>query len=527
MTNGRCSASPLRGIVRRVAVTERDVPQESGTDSGARAALPPLAWRPVSVVTGLIAVLLLATNGGYGYHRDELYFLMLRPDWGYRDQPPLTPLLAQGADALFGGSLWGLRVPATLCVLVAVLLATLLARELGGGALAQTLTAVGLGTGAATLIFGHVLLTATVDLVVWLAVILCVSRALLRDQPRWWLAAGAVVGLGFYNKLLIVLLLVALGVGLLAVGPRRVLTGRWLWGGVALALVIGAPNLVYQFTHGLPQAGMAGAIADDKGGDSRILFVPFQLILVGPPLVAVWVAGLVGLLRRERWRPVRAIGVSYLAMCVLVLVVGGQPYYPYGLLAALLAAGCVVTADWIGRRQRQVRLTLVGAAIGVNAVVSALIALPLVPVDALGDTPIPGINQTARDSVGWPTYVDQVVWVYESLPPADRPHAAVVTGNYGEAGALRRFGAGRLPGIYSGQNELGYYAPPPDSATVVVAVGLGEPGELGQAFKSCTLAGRLDNGLGVDNEEQGLPIVVCSDQRQPWRELWPRMRHFS
>jgi hypothetical protein len=377
------------------------------------------------------------------------------------------------------------------------------------------------------LIFGHVLLTATLDLVVWLAVIVCVVRALQRDQPRWWLAAGVVVGFGLYNKLLVVLLLVGLGIGLLLFGPRRVLVSRWLWGGLALAALIAAPNLVYQLTHELPQAQMAGAIADNNGAESRSLFVPFQLILIGPPLAAIWIAGLVGLLRRTQWRPIRSLAAAYLVSCVLVLALGGQPHYLYGLLGALFAAGCVVTAEWAGRGRRPIRLALVGAAIGLNALVSALIALPLVPVGALGDTPIPAINQTARDSVGWPGYVDQVVRAYDRLSPTDRAHAVVMTGNYGEAGALTRFGARRLPQIYSGHNELWYYGPPPESATVTVGVGIGEPGELGEFFGACALAGRLDNGVGVDNEEQGQSIVVCRDPRLPWRALWPRLQHYD
>ena len=506
------------------AAVQDEAPRETAPAGGEVSTLPPVAWRPLGAVVGLVAALLLATNGGYGYHRDELYFLMLRPAWGYRDQPPLTPLIARAADALFGGSLWGLRVPATLCVVAAVLLAALLARELGGGRLAQTLTAAGVGTGAATLIFGHVLLTATLDLVVWLAVILCAARALMRDQPRWWLAVGAVVGLGLYNKVLVVLLLVGLAAGLLALGPRRTLADRWLWAGVAVAVVVGSPNLVYQLTHGLPQVTMAGAIAADKGADSRTLFVPFQLILLGPPLVAIWVAGLVGLLRRTAWRPVRALGAAYPVVCVVVLVSGGQPYYTYGLLSALFAAGCVITAESLERGRR--RGPVVGW-IGLNAVVAALIALPLVPIGWLGRTPIPAINQTARDSVGWPTYVDQVVAAYDGLPAADRAHAVVIAGNYGEAGALVRFGAGRLPTVYSDHNELWYYGPPPESATAVVLVGMGEPGHLDEGFGACTLAGRLDNRLGVDNEEQGRPVVVCRGRQQSWRTLWPRLQHFD
>src|SRR5690606_35146677 len=131
-------------------------------------------------------------------------------------------------------------------------------------------------------------------------------------------------------------------IGLLAVGPRRLLRDRWVWAGVGIAVLVGAPNLVYQIAHGLPQFTMAGAIAENKGDEARMFFVPFQFILVGPPLAAVWLAGLVGLLRRPQWRPMRSLAVAYLAVCVIVLATGGQFYYPHGLLGALFAAGCVV-----------------------------------------------------------------------------------------------------------------------------------------------------------------------------------------
>ena len=43
---------------------------------------------------------------GYGFHRDELYFLACgaRLDWGYADHPPFVPAVAALAHALFGDS---------------------------------------------------------------------------------------------------------------------------------------------------------------------------------------------------------------------------------------------------------------------------------------------------------------------------------------------------------------------------------------------------------------------------------------
>ncbi|MGI8888996.1 MAG: glycosyltransferase family 39 protein [Nocardioidaceae bacterium] len=84
---------------------------------------------------------------------------------------------------------------------------------------------------------------------VWPAVLLFVIRAQLRRQPQWWLAAGAVVGLSLYNKLLVAVLLAALAAGAIAVGPRRMLWSKWIVGAGALALVIGFSNLVYQATQ--------------------------------------------------------------------------------------------------------------------------------------------------------------------------------------------------------------------------------------------------------------------------------------
>src|SRR5688500_11256811 len=89
------------------------------------------------------SVLLAATASRYDYHRDELYFRMLDPAWGYVDQPPLTPLLARTATAVLGDTVWALRVPAIVAVAIAVLLTALATRELGGGTAAQGLAAWG------------------------------------------------------------------------------------------------------------------------------------------------------------------------------------------------------------------------------------------------------------------------------------------------------------------------------------------------------------------------------------------------
>jgi hypothetical protein len=213
-------------------------------------------------------------------------------------------------------------------------------------------------------------------------------------------------------------------------------------------------------------------------------------------------------------------------ICVLLLVIAGQPYYTLGLLLALYAAGCVPTARWLAGRSG--RRALIVAALAVNIVMSAVIALPILPVSALARTPIPAMNQTARDQIGWPAYVRQVADAYRALPADERAVAVIITGNYGEAGALGRYG-GRygLPRAYSGQNQLYYLGRPPESATTVILVGYDDASRVVARFASCTSVGRLDNGVGIDNEEQGRRIYACHDPRESWRELWPRFQHYD
>jgi hypothetical protein len=103
----------------------------------------------------------------------------------------------------------------------------------------------------------------------------------------------------------------------------------------------------------------------------------------------------------------------------------------------------------------------------------------------------------------------------------------VITSNYGEAGAVARFGGPLgLPAPVSGQNGLYELGGPPEGTQAVVIVGY-QFDDVRDGFTSCEVVGRLDNGVGMDNEEQGAPIAICRGPRTPWSALWPRFRHLD
>jgi hypothetical protein len=496
-------------------------------------------------LTGLaVTAVLVAVSGRYGYHRDEFYYLAsgLHPAFGYVDQPPLTPLVARAEYELFGDSAVALRLAPSLATGLTVLVTALIARELGGGVGARALAAGAVAVAAFPIGTGHMLSTSTFDLLAWAVLSWLLVRA-LRDGGRVWLAAGAVAGLALENKALVVALLGAVAVGVLAVGPRNVFRDRWLWFGALLAVALWAPNLVWQAVHGWPQLGMATRIAafGNGGSVSRWLFPPFQLLLIGLPLVPVWVAGLWALLRDPALHRTRAFAVAYGLLFVALLAVGGKPYYLAGTYPVLLAAGAEPTLRWVrlGRPDRPdgprpdnarpegVRPWLLGAALAVTGALTAVLMLPLVPARLLPGSPIVAVSPLAGDTVGWPELINTVSTVYRSLPGDERAAAVVLTRNYGEAGAVDLFRRRLdLPPAYSGHNSYADWGPPPESAGPVVAVGFDEP-TLRRWFGTVELAARLDNGIGLATLEQGQPVWVCADRRVPWSAIWPQLRRLS
>lgn len=490
---------------------------------------PTTAWGPLLAVAAAVGVALLATSGGYGYHRDELYFLEAGQHlaWGYPDQPPLTPLLARLMSALAPDSLVVLRLPSAVASAVTVVVTGLIARDLGAGRAAQTLAAASVAVSSLFLALGHLLSTATFDLLVWTVLTWLIVRILRGGDQRLWLVVGVVGGIGLLNKLLVVFLVAGVVAGLLIAGPRSVFRSPWLWAGAALATVVWAPNLLWQATHGWPQLELSRAIASGSSGTSEpvALFVPFQFVLISPVLVPVWVAGLVRLFRDPGLATVRAFGWAYLVLAVVFMATGGKPYYLGGLYPALLAAGAPAVVAWIGHRRA--RTVAVVAALALAAVVSATLMLPLVPATALHATPIVDINYDAGEQIGWPALVASVAEVYSTLPAGKRSDAVIVTRNYGQAGAIDRYGGAHgLPGAYSGHNAYAEWGPPPDSAATAVVVGFDEV-TLGRHCSDVSLAATFDNGIDLDNDEQGTPIWICRDLRRPWSQLWPELRRLG
>lgn len=463
-------------------------------------------------------VLLLTVAGRYGFHRDELYFIVAgrRLDWGYVDQPPLTPLVARVAETVAGTSPTALRVLPALAIGAVVLLAASMAKHLGGGLRAQVFAAVAAGGSGVALAIGHLLSTTSFDYLLWTLATWMLVRLLDDADPRWWLAFGATIGLGMLNKHLIGLFAVAVLIGLLATPQRRLLAGRRPWIGAGIAMILAAPNLAWQLANGLPQLEMSAALAGRSSGP--IAFVLEQVGLLSIVLAVPAAIGLWSLIRKpgfERWRP---IGIAFAVLFAFFLIIGGKSYYVAPMFPVLLAAGSL----WFERLESVRRNVMVGAS-ALGILVGLFIALPL-----LSPSSMSALDATGElgETVGWPDLIDQVSAVYEAVPSADRRDVAIFTASYGEAGAVDVLGpdAG-LPSAVSGHNTYWLWGPPSDHGPII---GIGPIGnQLRRICSGSTEVGRITNRYGVENEEFGLPLYLCLAPEGRLGDIWDDVKHYN
>ncbi|MEU9706410.1 glycosyltransferase family 39 protein [Streptomyces sp. NPDC047981] len=486
------------------------------------AGLTPVPWRPVLLTAAAMTLSLLALAGRHGYHVDELYTRAASRhlDWGYVDQPPLVALVAKVEMALFGDTLLGFRLVPALLASLAVVLAPLIARELGGGSRAQILAGFMAFASGLVMYTGHIMGTNNWDELSWITVTWLLIRMVRTRNTRLWWAIAVVVGVGLTAKYLLVLLLLCLGAGLLAFGPRWVFRTWRFPAAVAVAVAIASPVLVWQVTHGMPQLEMSAALSKALESLSRTTFLPMQLLLIGLFLSPMWIAGLVALLRRPEWRPYRFVGWAYPLMVVVLLVVGGQGAYTTSLQYVLLAAGAVVADRWA---RSATRLGVVGGLTGLNALSCAILLLPTLPINVYASNPVlSGMAIVQFDQVGWPAMTQQVSTVYRSLPADEQARTVIYGNHYGQAGAIDKYGPEYgLPKAYSGHNSYADFGRPGDDKTTVITIGA-DPKQFGALFESCEARGAYENALPVSDD--GQKFMVCRGPLKPWSDLWEELR---
>ncbi len=477
------------------------------------------------ILGAVLLVLHTLTNGRYGFHRDELATLddARHLAWGYVAYPPLTPFMARLAMAIFGSAPAGVRFFAALAQSVTMVLAGLTARELGGGRWAQMVAALAVAVSPVSMAWGHRLQYVSFDFLWGVLAVYFVIRLLETGNGRWWMALGAAVGLGLMTRYTMAWLVAGLAVGFLLTPARKMLMSWWLLAGIAVSLVIVLPNIVWQASHGFISIDFLRSI---HTRDIRIGrtdgFLWRQLVVPAHPFtIPLWIAGFWFFFRKSEGARYRAMGWTFIATLGLFAATQARDYYTAPLYPMLLAAGAVLAEQW-PRWAKGLNWAGLAAAFGLGVA----LVLPIAPIGSPWFNGELRTNGDMREEIGWPELVDTVAKIRDSLTSDERSTAGILTGNFGEAGAIDLYGpAHELPQALSPVNSSwlrGYGDHPPRT---LIVVGL-SPRFVQDYFAQCESEGMITNRYGVPNEEtqDDKYLWLCRGLREPWPEFWRKIR---
>ena len=335
----------------------------------------------------------------------------------------------------------------------------------------QAVAALATAASGAAMAVGHLLSTTTFDVLVWVTVVLLVARILGGGDERQWLLVGLVVGLGLENKNLVLLLRRRPGLRVPPRPPLRPGAQPVALGGAALAILLWVPNLLWQARHGWPQLELADKIgkrirsatgwarAAAAAADRAAPRAPLaRRALVAP---AAHRGATVSPARARLPHPARGRASSRRRSRTTRWACCWRCSAPGRRRRAMARGRQDDGGSTLGARDRRLRRCR-GAQSRSRSCRRAICTQRRSPRST---------RTRSRRSAGPPSTAT-VASVWNRLPPAERADAVVFTGNYGEAGAIARYGpALGLPRAYSGHNAFWRFGRPPDGARPIIVVG--------------------------------------------------------
>jgi hypothetical protein len=505
--------------------------------------------RSALVLAGIFAALtflihfassLWGSHLGYGYFRDELYFLVCGRHlaWGYVDQPPLVALQARLAEMLFGLSPTGIRTLSFAAAGGTVGLTGLLTWQFRGSRAAQVLAMTAVLAAPVFLGTANYLSMNAFEPIFWMGALFAVLRiAEGSASPRAWLLFGLLAGLGIENKHSTVFFLIALLVGLLMSPQRHILYPRWCAAGVALLLLLALPNLLWQWANHFPTyeflSGVANSDKNVKRSPLIFLYEQWKILLIST--APLWVGGLVWLARARNARPWRFVTPTYLIFLAMMMAMHAKNYYLAPIYPVLLAAGAVALAE---RARRPRHIVTYAIVLGCTLVlITGPVVLTILPPTRYNpythiffpnnvnfdkfNGPLP---QILSDRFGWPQMVEGFAARYNALPPDVRAKTAIFCENYGEASAVNILGpAYGLPAAISGHQNYFFWGWNGYTGESVLTLG-DNAAEYSNEYGEVVDLGPFDAPWTMDREH--LRFFWLRHRKRSFAADWPRLKYW-
>jgi hypothetical protein len=481
--------------------------------------------------------------GGYGYFRDEFYYIACSDhlDWGYVDHPPLSIFILWLNRMVLGDSIFALRLVPALSGAVLVVLTGLVTRRLGGGKRARFLACLAVSLAPVYLGVADFFSMNAFEPLLWTLAAYVLLRILNGGDRRLWLVFGVIAGLGLQNKHSMAFFVVGIVLGLLLSRQRKELVSGWFWLGGGVAALIILPNIVWQITHGWPTLEFMRNAREWKNLPmSPFSFLFAQAMFQHPLTFPLWITGLAALYFHKGLRKYSLFGSCYIFLLVFFIAQRGKPYYLSPIYPVILGAGAVAIEKFVAGKKIGKLAGVYAGLLLAGGLATLPMSLPVLPVEgyirysrALGvrpprmerhdETVLP---QVFADRFGWEEMVAEVARVYRSLTPEERARASVYAQNYGEAGAVDFFGREYgLPPALCGHNSYWLWGPRGFTGDILIIIG-GNQEDHRKVFESVEQAGFHRNPYAMPSETD-LPVFVCRQPLEPLEKVWARIKHFE
>jgi 4-amino-4-deoxy-L-arabinose transferase-like glycosyltransferase len=465
------------------------------------------AWLGVCACAASIALLAMQAlaAGRLELTFDEAYYTLWSRSlsFGYLDHPPMVALLIRASTALFGGSELGVRALSLLVVGAMPALIAFIAWRLFGSVEKAAFAAL-MWIAMPLVSIGAAFVTPDAPVVVFWTLGLAALIELWRTgEKRWLIAVGLALGLALQSKFTAAFF--ASGVALaLVVTPslRRWLRSPALYAGLAIALMIFAPFVVWNVEHGwatfAKQLGRAGPTEFTPYYFAEFLVA--QIGLINPLVIAPLVLALAVIpwrapvAPRSRDEARRILACTIAPAAVYFLLHSLHDRVQANWLAPLYPASAILAADWVVEIRRA---STPGFAAGIAK--AALWAAPiglfiaaLTFAEALtGAIPLGPANPLAR--------LEGFRDLAHDLDARARAEKApyVLTQGYALTSLMTYYGDPSIATVQPEQRMRWIFEPePPETLFAAPGLALGEPGRhfdliMKMRFREVTPAGSL------------------------------------
>ena len=501
---------------------------------------------PTAVVMALVSLaihLLVNALGGYGYFRDELYYLACSRHLaaGYVDQPPFSIFLLALTRLLLGDSVFAIRLVPAVTSALSVAVLCMLVQKLNGGRTAAVIASLCFIASPQILGFHTYYSMNSLDILFWLLAAYVLTLLGERATTGRWVLLGAVLGLALLNKTSALWLGAGIGAGVLLTPLRADLRTRGPYLAAATAVVLFSPYVLWNMANGFPHLEfMKNAVSGKYSELTRTRFLVGQCVNMNPLVVLMALLGLCWYFVSDAGRRHAYLAIVFLAVLgILLLNPHTKPEYMAAAYPLLLAGGGVAT-ERLGQRWGRAIPWAVGALLVLTGMVMAPFAMPVLPVGtyiryahALGVAPstpekqqLAELPQFFADMHGWEELARDVSQAYRTLPEAEQRTTVALVGNYGEAGALELYARKYpLPRVICSHNSYWFWGVGSTHITTFIRLG-GNKDDYSKNYGEIVLAG-VHTCRYCMPYENNLNIFFARQRRRPIEQAWPEAKHFE